>query len=187
MGISLTKGQKISLTKEAPGISNVTVGLGWDTPETEVSFDLDTSIFCLNVNGKMTNEKDFIFFNNLQNANSSVVHNGDNLTGAGDGDDETIKISLNTVPTEIEKIVVVASIYDAENKRQNFGQVKNAYIRIVNDNGNTEVAKFDLSEDYSTSYSIKMAEFYRHNGEWKFNSLGEGSKKEISGFLADFQ
>jgi len=176
MPISLKKGQKVSLTKGNPGLKNVVVGLGWDTNayDTGSDFDLDAAAFCLTDSGKVSNQNDFVFFGNLSHPSGAVTHLGDNLTGAGDGDDEQIKIDLSKVPANIEKIAFTVTIYDAESRRQNFGQVSNAYIRIVDEVTNTEIIRFDLGEDFSIETAVVVGELYKHNGEWKFNAIGSG-------------
>ena len=170
MPINLSKGQKVDLTKTNPGLKKVIVGLGWDVNafDSGADFDLDAAAFMVGANGKCPTEKDFIFYGNLKHPSESVEHMGDNLTGEGDGDDEQIKIDLSKVPANIEKIAFTVTIYDAESRRQNFGQVSNAYIRIVDEVTNTEIIRFDLGEDFS----IETA--YKHNGEWKFNAIGSG-------------
>ena len=176
MPISLKKGQKVSLTKGNPGLKNVVVGLGWDTNayDTGSDFDLDAAAFCLTDSGKVSNQNDFVFFGNLSHPSGAVTHLGDNLTGAGDGDDEQIKIDLSKVPAEITKIAFTVTIYEAEARRQNFGQVSNAYIRIVDEVTNTEIIRFDLGEDFSIETAVVVGELYKHNGEWKFNAIGSG-------------
>lgn len=176
MAISLKKGQKVELTKNNPGLNKLLVGLGWDINKYDGGddFDLDVSAFLLGSNGKVTNSNDFIFFNNLEHPSGSVISMGDNLTGEGDGDDEQLKVDLSKVPADIEKIDFVVTIYDAENRKQNFGQVSNAFIRIVNEENNEEVIRYDLGEDFSIETSIIVGEIYRHNGEWKFNAIGSG-------------
>lgn len=175
MAISLTKGGNVSLSKEAPGISKVTLGLGWNPRVTDgAAFDLDAIAFLVNEAGKVRSDSDFIFFNNLKSADGSVVHHGDNRTGEGDGDDETLGVDLSTVPADVAKVVFAAVIYDGQARNQNFGQVSNAYIRVVNDNGGAEIARFDLSEDGSTESAMIFGELYRHNGEWKFRAVGQG-------------
>jgi tellurium resistance protein TerD len=187
MPISLEKGQKISLEKSAPGIKKVTFGLGWDVLSGgDNDCDLDASVFLVDSNSKMTNDKDFIFYNNLSNANDSVKHNGDNLTGEGDGDDETVSVNLENIPLDIQKVIFITSIHEAESRSQNFGQVQNAYIRLINEDTNEEIAKFDLSEDNSIDHSVIMGELYRNNNEWKFNSLGTGTKDNISKYLENY-
>lgn len=175
MAISLNKGGRLSLSKESPGLNRVLVGLGWDARATDgVDFDLDASAFLLNASGKARSEADFIFYNQLRSTCGSVEHTGDNLTGAGDGDDEVIKIELNKVPAEVEKIAFTVTIHEAEARRQNFGQVGSAYIRIVNADDNTEIARYDLAEDASTETAMIFGELYRHSGEWRFTAVGQG-------------
>lgn len=176
MPISLKKGQKVSLTKGNPGLKNVVVGLGWDTNayDTGADFDLDAAAFCLTDSGKVSGQNDFVFFGNLNHPSGAISHLGDNLTGAGDGDDEQIKIDLSRVPAEITKIAFTVTIYEAEARRQNFGQVSNAYIRIVDEVTNTEIIRFDLGEDFSIETAVVVGELYKHNGEWKFNAIGSG-------------
>lgn len=181
--INLEKGQKISLRKEDSSIKTVHVGCGWDAGD---NFDLDVFSFGLNEAGKLPNNSEFVYFNNKANSNGSVNHSGDNLTGDGDGDDEVMLVELDKVPEEITKIVFYVSIFKAIERKQNFGQVQNAYIRLLNSDNDNVVAKFDLTEDYSTSTSILAGELYRHNGEWKFNSIGTGLKEEIDVFVAQY-
>lgn len=181
MAISLQKGGNINLSKEAPGMKKMIVGLGWDTRATDGdSFDLDASAFLLNAAGKVRSDTDFIFYNQPKSADGSIRHTGDNRTGAGDGDDESIVIELDKVPADIEKISVCVTIHDAETRRQNFGMVTRAYVRCVNETGNTEVARYDLSEDASVETAMVFGEIYRNNGEWKFKAVGQG----FSGGLA---
>ena len=178
MAVTLTKGQRVSLEKVAPGLSEVFVGLGWDVKATDTGcdFDLDSSVFLLGANGKLISEAHFIFYNNLTSpdANKSVQHMGDNLTGAGEGDDEVIKIDLKKVPSEIQTIVVTVTIHEAEARRQNFGQVQNAFIRVINSQTNQEVIRYDLVEDYSTETAMIMAELYLKDNEWRINAIGSG-------------
>ncbi|MDO5768335.1 MAG: TerD family protein [Psychrobacter sp.] len=175
MAISLTKGGNVNLSKEAPGLTNMTIGLGWDPRATDgQDFDLDAIAFLLDESGKVRNDQDFIFFNNLKSGDGSVEHTGDNRTGEGDGDDESIKVNLAAVPSDVAKIAVCAIIYEGQARNQNFGQVADAFIRVINDNGNTEIARFDLSEDGSTETAMIFGEIYRHNGEWKFRAVGQG-------------
>ncbi|MDR2442118.1 MAG: TerD family protein [Deltaproteobacteria bacterium] len=175
MAISLKKGGNVSLSKETPGLSVIFVGLGWDTRVTDGSeFDLDASAFLLNSSGKVRKDHDFIFYNNLKSSDGSVEHQGDNRTGEGEGDDEVIQIQLTKVPPEIEKISVTVTIHDADKRSQNFGMVSNAYIRVVNQADNQEIARFDLSEDMSTETAMIFGEIYRHSGEWKFKAIGQG-------------
>jgi len=169
MAISLQKGGNVNLSKEAPTMTKMIVGLGWDVRATDgAAFDLDAVAFVLGTNGKVRKDTDFVFFNNKQNAEGSVAHGGDNRTGAGDGDDETIIIDLTKMPADAEKVAVCVVIYDADNRRQNFGQVSRAYVRVLNDAGQQEIARYDLSEDGSTEAAMIFGEVYRYNGEWKF-------------------
>ena len=176
MAISLSKGGNVSLTKEAPGLKNIRVGLGWDVRLTEgAAFDLDASVFMLNPAGKVRSDADMIFYNNLKSVDGSVEHLGDNLTGVGEGDDEVINVALDKVPTDVEKLAFVITIHEAETRKQNFGMVSKAFARIVNDMGGTELARFDLTEDMSTETAMIVGEVYRHANEWKFRAVGQGS------------
>ena len=175
MAVSLTKGGNVSLTKTDPSLDTLIVGLGWDARSTDgQAFDLDASAFLLSADGKVRSDADFIYFNNLTGADGAVAHQGDNLTGDGDGDDEQIKVQLSKIPTDIDKIAVTVTIYDADARKQTFGQVSNAFIRVVNDKTGAEVVRFDLSEDASTETAIILGELYRNNGEWKFRAVGQG-------------
>lgn len=175
MAVSLQKGGNVSLEKVAPGMTNCTVGLGWDTRMTDgVDFDLDASVFMIGENGKVRSDADFIFYNQLVSLCGSVEHQGDNLTGEGDGDDESVKVDLVKVPADVVKIVVGVTIHDAEARKQNFGQVSNAFMRIVNQSNEEEVVRYDLSEDYSTETALIFGELYRHGGQWKFKAIGQG-------------
>ncbi|AWL29031.1 chemical-damaging agent resistance protein C [Acinetobacter defluvii] len=175
MAISLNKGGNLSLSKTDPSLSHVLVGLGWDARATDgADFDLDASAFLLGANDKVRGEHDFIFYNQTRSPEGSVEHTGDNRTGAGDGDDEAVKINLGLVPADIQKIAITVTIHDAEQRGQNFGQVQNAFIRVVNDQSNVEIVRFDLNEDYSTETAMVFGELYRHNGEWKFRAVGQG-------------
>jgi tellurium resistance protein TerD len=175
MSISLNKGGNLSLSKEAPGLSKILVGLGWDTRSSDgQDFDLDASAFLLKEGDKVRGDTDFIFYNQLKSPDGSVEHTGDNLTGEGEGDDEVIKVDLSRVPPEIQKISVAVTIHDAEGRRQNFGMVTNAFIRIVNDAGGAEIARYDLSEDASTETAMVFGEVYRNGPEWKFRAVGQG-------------
>ncbi|MCH5204533.1 MAG: TerD family protein [Oscillospiraceae bacterium] len=176
MAVSLVKGQKVDLTKGNPGLSRLTVGLGWDVNKYSggSAFDLDAEAFLLNSSGKVSSDSDFIFYGNLKHACGGVEHLGDNLTGEGDGDDEQITVDLSKIPAEIEKIAFTVTIYDADTRSQNFGQVENAFIRIVDQANNVELVRYDLCEDFSIETAIVFAELYRHNGEWKFNAIGSG-------------
>lgn len=175
MGVSLSKGGNVSLSKTDPGMKNVLIGLGWDVRATDgQDYDLDASVFLLAENGKVRNELDFIFYNNLRTVDGSVEHTGDNRTGEGDGDDESIKIKLDKIPANVAKLVFVVTIHDAAVRKQSFGQVEGAFIRLVNDDTQIEVARYDLTEDASTETAMLFGELYRHNGEWKFRAVGQG-------------
>lgn len=188
MAISLQKGQKIDLTKTNPGLTKVLVGLGWDTNKYDggADFDLDSAAFLLGDSGKVNSDADFVFYGNLKHASGSVVHLGDNLTGAGDGDDEQIKVDLAAVPANVSKIDFTVTIYDAEARRQNFGQVSNAFIRIVNEATGEELLRFDLGEDFSIETAVVVAELYRNNGEWKFNAIGSGFSGGLAALCQNF-
>ena len=175
MGVSLTKGGNVSLDKVEPGMTQCVMGLGWDARSTDgQDFDLDASCFLLGNNGKVTSDSSFIFYNNLKSVCGSVEHQGDNLTGDSDGDDEIINVNLNSIPSEVAKIVVGVTIHDAKNRSQNFGQVSNASVRITNKENQVEVVRYDLSEDYSTETAIIFGELYRYSSEWKFRAIGQG-------------
>lgn len=176
MPINLSKGQKVDLTKGNPGLKKLMVGLGWDVNafDSGADFDLDAAAFMLGDNGKCPTEKEFVFYGNLEHASGSVTHMGDNLTGEGDGDDEQIAIDLTLIPQNVSRIAFTVTIYDHEVRRQNFGQVSNAYIRIVDETTNVELIRYDLSEDFSIETAVVVGELYRHNGEWKFNAIGSG-------------
>lgn len=189
MGVSLSKGGNVSLTKQAgaAGLTNVTVGLGWDARTTTgAGFDLDASALLLNTGGKVVSDGHFVFFNNLKSPDGSVEHTGDNLTGEGEGDDEVIKVAIASVPQDVDKIVFVVSIYEAEQRAQSFGQVRNAYIRVVNDADSQELARYDLSEDASTETAMNFGELYRNGAEWKFRALGQGYATGLAGIARDF-
>ncbi|MFB7499096.1 TerD family protein [Streptomyces sp. NPDC056161] len=187
MGVSLAKGGNVSLSKEAPGLSAVLVGLGWDVRTTTgADFDLDASALLLNSSGKVVSNQHFVFYNNLKSPEGSVEHTGDNLTGEGEGDDESIKVDLATVPVEIERIVFPVSIHDADSRGQSFGQVRNAFIRVVNQAGGAEIARYDLSEDASTETAMVFGELYRNGAEWKFRAVGQGYAAGLAGIAADF-
>ncbi|EIG24434.1 TerD family protein [Haemophilus paraphrohaemolyticus] len=175
MAISLTKGQNISLSKTDPSLKNVLVGLGWDARSTDgQDFDLDASVFMATENGKVPSDRHFIFYNQLVSPCGGVEHTGDNLTGDGDGDDESVIVCLDKVQSNIKSLFITVTIHDAEARRQNFGQVSNAFVRIVNNDTSDEIVRFDLSEDYSTETAMVFGEIYRHNGEWKFRAIGQG-------------
>ncbi|MDT0199028.1 MULTISPECIES: TerD family protein [unclassified Acinetobacter] len=175
MAISLNKGGNLSLSKTDPSLNQVLIGLGWDARATDgADFDLDASAFLLATNDKVRGETDFIFYNQTRSPEGSVEHTGDNRTGEGDGDDEAVKINLAKVPADVQKIAITVTIHDAESRGQNFGQVQNAFIRVVNDQTNVEIVRFDLNEDYSTETAMIFGELYRHNSEWKFRAVGQG-------------
>ena len=188
MPVSLNKGQKVSLTKENPGLANVVVGLGWDVNQFDNggSFDLDTAAFMLGDNGRCPTEKEFIFFGNLNHTSGSVQHLGDNKTGAGDGDDEQIRINLTAIPENISRIAFTVTIYEAEERRQNFGQVNNAFIRIYNENNGEELLRYDLGEDFSIETAVVFGELYKYNGEWKFNAIGGGYQGGLAALCANY-
>lgn len=175
MAVSLNKGGNVSLSKEAPGIKNLLVGLGWDARATDgADFDLDASCFMLTENGKVPGDDSFIFYNNLKSSCGSIEHAGDNRTGAGEGDDEVLYIALEKVPSKMTKLVFTVTIHDADARRQNFGMVSTAFIRVVDRDTNKEIARYDLSEDASTNTALIFGEVYRHNNEWKFKAVGQG-------------
>ena len=176
MSVSLSKGQKVNLTKGNPGLKHLLIGLGWDVNKYDGGgdFDLDASAFLLKKDGKVTGDSDFVFYGNLKHASGAVVHQGDNLTGEGEGDDEQIKVDLSLVPDTIDKIDFTVTIYEAEKRKQNFGQVSNAFIRVVDEDKNEELIRFDLGEDFSIETAVVVGELYRNNGEWKFNAIGNG-------------
>jgi tellurium resistance protein TerD len=187
MSVSLNKGGNVSLTKEAPGLTAVLVGLGWDVRTTTgADFDLDASALMVGTSGKILSDAHFIFFNNLTSPDGSVEHTGDNLTGEGEGDDEVIKVNLQGVPQEVDKVVVTVSIYDAEARGQSFGQVRNAYIRVVNQAGEAELTRYDLSEDASTETAMVFGELYRNGPEWKFRAVGQGYSTGLRGIAQDY-
>ena len=175
MAISLNKGGNLSLSKTDPNLVRVLIGLGWDERATDgAAFDLDASAFLLTATGKVRGDHDFIFYNQLKSQDGSVEHTGDNRSGQGDGDDEIILVNLSKVAPEVEKIAITVTIHDAQTRGQNFGQIANAFIRVVNQDTNVEVVRFDLAEDYSTETAMVFGEVYRHNGEWKFRAVGQG-------------
>jgi tellurium resistance protein TerD len=187
VSVSLTKGGNVSLSKQAPGLTAVVVGLGWDPRTTTgADFDLDASAIMLDMNGRVLSDSHFVFFNNLKSPDGSVEHMGDNLTGGGEGDDEQIKVNLAAVPAEAGKVVFPVSIYEAEQRQQNFGQVRNAFIRIVNQADNSEIARYDLTEDASTETAMVFGEIYRSFGEWKFRAVGQGYASGLKGIAQDF-
>lgn len=187
MGLSLSKGGNISLTKAAPGLTKVTVGLGWDARTTTgPDFDLDASAILCDVNAKVRSSGDFVYYNQRTSGDGSVEHTGDNLTGAGDGDDEKIKVDLAAVPADVDKIVFSVAIYEADTRKQSFGQVSKAFIRVVNDGDGSELARYDLSEDASTETAMVFGELYRNGAEWKFRAVGQGYASGLAGIAQDF-
>lgn len=187
MAVSLSKGGNVSLTKEAPGLTAVVVGLGWDTRTTTgQDFDLDASAIGVGADGKVASDKHFVFFNNKATPDGTIEHTGDNLTGEGEGDDEQIKVNLAGLPAEVDKIVFPVSVYDADARSQNFGQVRNAYIRVLNQADNVEIARYDLTEDASTETALVFGELYRNGEEWKFRAVGQGYSSGLAGIASDF-
>ncbi|MGI5336059.1 TerD family protein [Streptomyces sp. CA-181903] len=187
MAVTLAKGGNVSLSKEAPGLTAVTVGLGWDVRTTTgADYDLDASALLCDARGKVPSDGHFVFFNNLRSPEGSVVHSGDNLTGGGDGDDEQIQVDLAAVPAEVDKIVFPVSIYEAAQRGQSFGQVRNAFIRVVNRADGRELARYDLTEDASTETAMVFGELYRHGPEWKFRAIGQGYASGLAGIAQDY-
>ena len=187
MSVALTKGGNVSLSKSAPNLTSIAVGLGWDVRTTTgTDFDLDASAIAVNPGGKVYSDGHFVFFNNKQTPDQTIVHTGDNRTGEGEGDDEAINVNLAGLPADIEKIVFPVSIYDAETRSQNFGQVRNAYIRILNQAGGAEIARYDLSEDAATETAMVFGELYRNGAEWKFRAVGQGYASGLVGIATDF-
>ena len=189
MGVSLTKGGNVSLTKQAgpAGLTAVTVGLGWDVRTTTgTDFDLDASALGVKSDGKVLTDKHFVFFGNLVSPDGSIEHTGDNLTGEGEGDDEQIKVNLASVPADIDKVVFPVSIYEADQRSQSFGQVSNAFIRVINQADGTELARYDLSEDASTETAMVFGELYRNGEEWKFRAVGQGYASGLAGIAKDY-
>ena len=188
MPVNLKKGQKVSLTKDNPGLTKVVVGLGWDRNsfDTGGDFDLDAAAFLLGDSGRASSSSDFVFYGNLKHASGGVEHLGDNLTGVGDGDDEQIKVDLSKVPDTVTRIAFTVTIYEAEERRQNFGMVSNAFIRIVNEATGADLIRYDLGEDFSIETAIVVGEVYRHNGEWKFNAIGSGYQGGLAALCANY-
>ena len=188
MPVNLSKGQKVDLTKGNPGLSKLIIGLGWDTNKYDggADFDLDAAAFLCGDNGKVQNDLDFVFYNNLQHASGAVEHTGDNRTGEGEGDDEVIKVDLSLVPANISKIAFTVTIDQAEARRQNFGQVSNAYIHIIDEANGVELIRYDLGEDFSIETAVVVGELYRNNGEWKFNAIGSGFQGGLYALCKNF-
>ncbi|MFI6516430.1 TerD family protein [Spirillospora sp. NPDC050679] len=187
MGVSLSKGGNVSLTKQSPGLTAVSVGLGWDLRTTTgTDFDLDASALVLDASGKIITDQHFVFFNNLRTPDGGVEHTGDNKTGAGEGDDEVINVNFGALPDTAERVAFAVSVYDADSRGQNFGQVRNAYIRVVNQGDRAEMARYDLSEDASTETAMVFGELYRNGAEWKFRAVGQGYASGLAGIAMDF-
>jgi len=187
MALTLSKGQNLSLTKTEPSLTNVLIGLGWDERQTDGNeFDLDASAFMLSPSGKVRGDSDFIFYGQMKSACSSVEHTGDNRTGEGDGDDEALKVDLSKIPEAVQTVAITVTIHDFEARRQSFGQVSNAFIRVVNDKTGKEVVRYDLTEDYSTETAMVFGELYRNNGEWKFRAVGQGYSGGLAAMCAQY-
>ena len=188
MAVNLRKGQKVDLTKGNPNLSKITVGLGWDVNRYDggYEFDLDASAFLLGTSGRVTRDEDFVFYGNMTHPSGAVIHGGDNRTGAGEGDDEQIQVDLSLVPVNIERIAITVTIYDADVRRQNFGMVSNAFVRIVDDATGSEIIRYDLEEDFSIETAVVVGEIYRHNGEWKFNAVGSGFQGGLAALCANY-
>ncbi|WP_204104561.1 MULTISPECIES: TerD family protein [Spirulina sp. CCY15215] len=188
MTINLSKGERIDLSKEAPGLTNAWVGLGWDinATDTGTAFDLDTSVFMLGANGKIPADSYFIFYNNLKSPDGGIEHLGDNRSGAGEGDDETIEVNLDKIDSSIQELIFVATIHDAEERRQNFGQVRNAFIRIADAKTEKEITRYDLDEDFSTEAALEFGRLYRKDGTWRFQAVGQGYNSGLSAFVEKY-
>ena len=188
MAVNLQKGQKVDLTKGNPGLTKLFIGLGWDVNKYDggSDFDLDSAVFMLGASGKTSSDDDFIFYGNMKHSSGSVEHMGDNRTGEGEGDDEQIRVDLSKIPASVEKLAFTVTIYDAEERHQNFGQVSNAFIRVLDDSNGTELIRYDLSEDFSIETAVIVAEIYRHNGEWKFNAVGSGFSGGLKALCTEF-
>lgn len=188
MAISLVKGQKIDLTKGNPSLKKVVIGLGWDTNKYSggQAFDLDASVFLVGSNGKTNHDEDFIFYNNLESRNKAVIHTGDNRTGEGDGDDEQITLEFNKMPADVEKMAIAVTIYEAMERGQNFGQVSNAYVRVLDEATGVELIRYDLGEDFSVETALVVCEIYRYNGEWKFSAVGSGFQGGLAALCQNY-
>lgn len=185
--VSLVKGEKVNLSKDHSSLVKASIGCGWDVNQSGGAFDLDVSVFMLNASGKLAVKEDFVFFNNLKSPCGSVIHKGDNLTGAGDGDDEVIDVDFSKVPAEVNEIIIVANIYQGEARKQNFGQVKNAFCRVFNTETGVQIFKYDLGEDFSAETAVVFGRLYRHNGEWKFEATGTGEKAGLDTYVARYK
>ncbi|GGM18295.1 TerD family protein [Nakamurella endophytica] len=187
MGVNLTKGGNLSLTKAAPSLTQVALGLGWDARTTDgAAFDLDATAIGLGADGRIVNDGYFVFYNQKRSVDGAIEHGGDNLTGEGGGDDEVITVDVAALPPEVEKVAVAVSIYEADTRRLSFGQVRNAYIRVLDRSSGTELARYDLSEDASTETAMVFGELYRHGGEWKFRAIGQGYASGLAGIAQDY-
>ena len=188
MAVSLSKGGRVSLSKEAPGLKNIKVGLGWDANATDTGaqFDLDASLFMLGADGKVISDAHFIFYNNATSPDGAVIHQGDNQTGEGDGDDEEVMIDLSKIAPEVDKIIFTVTIDEADSRGQNFGQVNNSFIRILNQEGEAEITKYELDEDYSSETAINFGELYRKSGSWNFKAVGAGFNEGLAGFCKTY-
>ncbi|WIF95270.1 TerD family protein [Caminicella sporogenes] len=188
MTIVLKKGQKVDLTKDNPGLKKVIIGLGWDTNKYSggFDFDLDASAFLCGENGRVRSEQDFIFYNNLEHSSGSVIHTGDNRTGEGEGDDEQILIDFSKVPENVHKIAITVTIYDAVKRGQNFGQVSNAFVRVVDEETGREVLRYDLTEEFSVETALVVCELYRYKGEWRFSAVGSGFQGGLAALCKNY-
>ncbi|MEA5468064.1 TerD family protein [Spirulina sp. 06S082] len=188
MTINLSKGERIDLSKEVPGLTNTWVGLGWDlnATDTGTAFDLDTSVFMLGANGKIPADPYFIFYNNLKSPDGGVEHLGDNRSGAGEGDDETIEVNLDKIDSSIQELIFVVTIHDAQERRQNFGQVRNAFIRIADAKTEKEITRYELDEDFSTEAALEFGRLYRKDGTWRFQAVGQGYNSGLSAFVEKY-
>lgn len=185
--ISLSKGQRVDLTKTNPTVSKYKIGLGWDVnASTGNDFDLDASVFALGTNGKLLSNQHFVFFNNKISPDGAIQHGGDNLTGQGDGDDETITVDLSLLTQDADQLVIVVTIHEAEARNQNFGQVRNAFIRIVDDAKNEELLRYDLGEDFSVEAAVTFGRLYKKDGEWKFDAVGAGRKSGLQSYVDEY-
>lgn len=188
MTINLKKGEGINLSKQAPGLKKAGVGLGWDvnTSDTGDQFDLDVSVFMLGANGKIPNEKFFVFYNNLESSDGAVMSSGDSRTGEGSGDDEVMRVELEKVDPTIQEIVFIVTIHQAEARRQNFGQVKNSFIRVYDEETQTEVTRYELEEDFSRETSLEMGRLSKSGNEWQFKAVGQGYNSSLESFVAQY-
>ncbi|BDQ29082.1 TerD family protein [Helicobacter ailurogastricus] len=188
MSVSLVKGGRVSLSKEKPGLSKIVVGLGWDVNSTDTGadFDLDASVFLTDSSGKVSDDANFVFYNNPKSKDGAVVHTGDNRTGAGEGDDEQIKVALKQVDSGVQEIHIVVTIHEADTRKQNFGMVRHAFVRIVDESDNQEILRYDLEEDFSIETALMFGRLYRDGDDWKFAAVGTGFKEGLAGFCKQF-